>query len=545
LILSGRVFKPRIITDWSSYHEQVAEKEVIFFTYAFANSREYPGIIWEIAHQSVLANARLTLVWMYHSDVQVNRHSIKEIVQTRETADKEIDFLRTIARNTDSKFIEISIDNSASHNLEIRLEEQKELDRSIDSIWMSRNLKTLKSRVNSKTHSKLYEYDLEQYFRGRRAVNEVLVENNYDIGLIPNGRFPLQVGLKHGLQRGASKYLFWERGFRRTNKVFLQEFQTQDLESMNLYFLALQNAASERERTVWQKWASEWLTRQKSDEEFNPFLIKGFDSGREPTETLKADRKKTPLAPIFTSSLDERLSNLPRDLNGWKSQTQAIGAVADLLSNLGMRPYVRLHPNLGWKSFRELIETVRELKEVDIEIQLPWEGPSTYALMESAACVVTWGSTVSLESTARGISTINLGKTRFDKLVDIFVLDANSETLDRNIFDNEPNRGKSLEAIYLTRNYGLVLGPYALEINRESTQITAGTLKRRYDVISALISQARSSFLNTSPFLLFKILEKLLGTRLATYAMRVLIRNLVRMPNGFFGNQKLFINQNV
>lgn len=521
-------FKPLSnITTWSDYHRIIKGKKVLLFSTPFATSYEYPDLIWEISAQSAGFASSFTLVWIESSDVSVGRFRVNRLPQNLESKRSEKNYLREIAIKLDVDLILKEYEFPLWEFARMTSSERDELSRSIHSTWMSRNIRTLEMNVISSRDRSLYRFDESEYARGRLAVENLFSEHQYDIALVPNGRFPFQVGLKHGVKEQSAEILHWERSFRRAKKVFLQPFQTQDVDAMNSYFIAIKSQATLAERENWREWSTEWLFEQEHNSNQNPFLIKGIDNGDWSKSYEFRKHQETRRVPIFTSSLDERLSNLSHDLNGWVNQMDAILRTSEALSEEGFIPHVRLHPNLGWKSFRELIESVRFLRKNGVSFQLPWEGPSSYHLLNSAPLVVTWGSTISLESTAKGIPTFNLGRTRFDTLIDVTVIRAPDQPLKIKELCLKPDLEKSLEAIYITRNYGLNLELFNLRPQFQALNNDSSKLTKKFYVLETLRRQLSSTFLGTSPYLVFLVLEKLVGNKIASIAMRFFISILM------------------
>ena len=108
------------------------------------------------------------------------------------------------------------------------------------------------------------------------------------------------------------------------------------------------------------------------------------------------------------------------------------------------------------------------LRKNNVEIVLPWNSPSTYELLEISDVVITWGSTVSLESTARGIPTINLGRTSYDSIIDVALLSSSGSFKEIDLTAMKPDPNKSLIAAYLTRNWGFKLINFSLDEKLES-----------------------------------------------------------------------------
>lgn len=518
------------ITDWSMFHEIAKGNSVLFLAGGFADSTEYPDIIWEIAVQAKHAAHNLTVSWFDSYDVSVNRFRIKETKNQNQVMVTEKNYLKNLSKILDVQLDFEEVDPRKDEEIELLFSEGEELERSIHSVWMSRNIRTGSMLLKKRKDFDLYEFDKREYLRGRRLIKENFSKKHYDIVIVPNGRFPFQVGLKHESQRYSARVFYWERGFRHTRKVFLQNFQTQDMDFMNAYLLALKNKATQEERQAWHSWASNWLLEQEFDPSKNPFLVKGVSDDSMRKGLSLQQLQSTGFVPIFTSSLDERMSNLVYDMNEWSNQTEAIVWVTKALSQRGNLPYVRLHPNLGWKSFRELIETVRELIRNKIAFQLPWENPSSYKLLSKASFVITWGSTISLESTARGIPTLNMGRTRFDSLIDVELLNRSGLESNLSKLPVNPDKLKSLEAIFLTRNYGLPLENSERKPEIEILFLEDKILAKKFRNLLVLIRQVLSSMANTSPNLVYISLRKLIGIRVATIIMRKTVYAIARFP---------------
>jgi hypothetical protein len=133
--------------------------------------------------------------------------------------------------------------------------------------------------------------------------------------------------------------------------------------------------------------------------------------------------------------------------------------------------------------------------------------------MDKANFIVSWGSTSSLEATARGIPAVNLGRTQYDNLVDI-TLWSPKDLSNLPIPKNQPSHSKSKVAIYLTRNWGYVA---ATENDRKSNQSFALNQSNYIKCIKAFYRVARdgkSSRPDDSILLMSKIFGKKRGTRL-------------------------------
>lgn len=328
-----------------------------------------------------------------------------------------------------------------------------EILRSIHSLWFSKNWNTLNFSVKGFREKMTLNMDVKGYLAGKKIISQILERKKYEFVLIPNGKYPVQVGMKQQSELANCKVLFYEHD---NQKVFLQKFQTQDFDSLSRSLNSWIDSTTESERKSWIEWSSKWLINQENNESQNIFL--GNQKTVMPDWKLLANvesRIDSNLVTIFTNSLDEKYSNLPREMNGWNSQVEAILAAAERIRELGLKPHIRLHPNTQWKSVRELIEIVVPVSRAKISFQFPWEGPSTYWLIKNSKFIVTWGSTVALESLAKGIPAVNLGPSRYQHMNVIHVLNQ----MDLKCFEigdlKVPNIERSLLAIYALKNYGI------------------------------------------------------------------------------------------
>lgn len=323
---------------------------------------------------------------------------------------------------------------------------------SIKSIMMSMNIDVYANESE-------YARDIIKYMK-------ILFRKNYQLScdLIPgsdlviflNGRWPEQAAVRAFCESAGAKFLSLEHGKPNGMRFHLQNFQTQEYAKMRLYFESLLGMMSSKNMEASLDWGSEWLAKQSGDAESNPHLIlKSF--------VKKETKLNGKVVSIFNSSFDERFSNLGIELNEWQNQEEAITTVACEFRKKGFLPIVRIHPNTINKGWREICTLVGALEKFDIPIVLPWNEPSTYELIDMSDFVVTWGSTVAIESTARGVPTLNLGRTSYDTILDVVII---SKSNFKNIIESKfdlPSPKKSLIAAYLTRNWGFDLEDFNLE----------------------------------------------------------------------------------
>ena len=387
---------------------------------------------------------------------------------------------------------------------------QEEVGLSILSVWLERNYLLEKRELKNKEEWKLLNFDYFLYELAATQTVEIVREMGIDTTLVFNGRHPFQVGTRHGAEKYQSQILFWERGFIGAGRIFIEDFQTHSIQNMNRLFQRIIDSLDNQRKKQAIEWASEYLKKQALPGGGNRFV--GLEGSK--IEIYKDDRKR---AVIFNSSIDERISNLGVEMNGWASQAEAIKVIAGKLEATGYKTLVRIHPNTGWKSLRELIVLCRTLNDSKIDIQLPWQGPSTYWHLENCDLVVTWSSTVSLESTARGIPTINLTRSKFDHIIDVSIYSGDNNRQD-DLALTSPEAQKSLLALYASRNYGIKVENdqhyTPLELNQKRNKLSIGISK--FLGVEKRFRFLLSDPLSTQPFMFYFLFRRALGTRLGT-----------------------------
>lgn len=337
--------------------------------------------------------------------------------------------------------------NSKKYNLD------DELLRSIHGAWVQKNWKTDTFSIVGPRELFSWYCELNAFAYGKEMVNRFFKDKFYELVLVPNGRYPSQVGIKLEALENNSEVLFYERDNSRT---FLQKFQTQDLEVLSEYMVAWLNLMNEKEKIHWKSWASAWLQKQKTDFQQNQFAQENkelFATSKSYEQLL--EKNLNLIIPIFTSSVGERYTNLPQLLNGWNSQTAAVLACAKKIKADGFVPHVRLHPNMQWKSLKELAEIVIPLEKAFISYQLPWEGPSSYEILNKSETIITWSSTIALEAMASRKIAYNLDISSHQLISGIKTI--SPRTLNETNFNSKYDfkLDNTLLATYAYKNFGV------------------------------------------------------------------------------------------
>jgi hypothetical protein len=377
--------------------------------------------------------------------------------------------------------------------------------------------KRLKKRIS--------EYSRE-FIHSEIVCNYIISEIEPDFVIITNGRFPDQAGLRAMAEKNKTPFLIFERGSRGNGRFHLQPHQTQEFDSMRLYYWDYFNS-SRIDSSISTDSSTHFLNLQKNDPVFNPFA-RCWAKNASNVEP----RDDNPLCVFFTSSTDERYSNLGIDMNGWNSQEEAIIQIHVALKQSGFDFLVRIHPNAGWKTWTELRRMISALEKNGIAYVLPWEIPGTYELLQKIKLAATWGSTVCIEATAQGIPTINLGRTSYDNVIDVLVINPqNINTINfREV--QKPMALKSIRFFNARLEYGF--------------QVEKIDSDERFNEIKQLCSPGNfpgesvfsfSAYLKSlkkyiiQPQYAFLLAEKLLGYKYSVFMMRNLILILTKLPN--------------
>jgi hypothetical protein len=120
---------------------------------------------------------------------------------------------------------------------------------------------------------------------------------------------------------------------------------------------------------------------------------------------------------FFTTSEDEMMSIGDRNRNTtFPTQLEAIEAVAAAVKDMpGTRLCVRVHPHTSLKS-REDREKWARLQLPGVLVIQPDDPTDTYALVERAKVVCTYGSTVGVEATYWGTPSLLFARSHYDQL---------------------------------------------------------------------------------------------------------------------------------
>lgn len=388
-----------------------------------------------------------------------DEHRKADISQMRD------EFLQTLSRITDNvvKIVRIHPGDIEVEKKEINAISDfsiadmvdKQFGNSMRSVFARNYLSSSNFTLKGSRMKRQFRSYAHSFLLMKKVCQKIYSTGNFDVTLIANGRFPSQTAMRLAAESASLEVLFFEHGMPKGQSFHLAKFQTQEFQKMQEYIKSEFMPENHEKNIAVHEFSKLWLDRQENDVKQNPFLTLGVKS-----DTYSELSRLKPLAVVFNSSIDERFSNLGVDLNGWRSQKQATSSIAKRLREQGFEVIVRIHPNTANKSWWDLINMISDLEENGIDYILPWNPPSSYALLKDAAVVLTWGSTISMEAISREIPTVVYGRTMYDEIAGAVIV--SPESLGQIDFRKltPPNPALGFLAAYVNKNWGYKLNDY-------------------------------------------------------------------------------------
>ena len=424
----------------------------------------YFKYLWAIILRAQFQKSDVTIIdcdWDYHRYSKSN-HDSKREEPISKLRDKFIDLVKLYTQDrvcivkVNADQVKVPKDNIK--NIKTLADADKfnsQLGNSIRSVFAMNYLAASNITLKGRRMKKEFKRCIQSFLSIQMLCERVFESNLYDSVLIANGRFPSQAAARTTAEKYLLNLFFYEHGLPMGERFHFAPFQTQEFVRMQQFIKSQiqENIKISQEEII--SFADDWLSRQTSDLKQNPFIT-NENCALEAFEWLN----EKPLAVLFTSSIDERFSNLGVELNGWTSQKQATLEIVAKLKKEGFEVLVRIHPNTANKAWWDLINTVQHLESAEISYILPWSAPSSYVLLNEASLVLTWGSTISMEAIARGIPTVVYGRTMHDELSGAVILDPSClESINfKQIARPNPTLGKI--AIYFDKHWGYEVKDY-------------------------------------------------------------------------------------
>jgi len=344
------------------------------------------------------------------------------------------------------------------------------------------NLGYLKAYAGRELHAQVQKFFQVGELAWRHLKNPV------DLVIFPNGRFASQAPWRFFSDRFHREFLSYEHGEPKNIRFHLQKFQPQEISRLGDWLTSNEKVPIYNQIVDCQT-AIDWIRKQRtSSNKF--FLSTNTSKGK---VHLRSERKTIV---FFSSSADERLSNLSTDSSIVSNQIEWIKFLSGLSDQLRFDFSVRLHPNACNKSWLDLALLYREIKRLKgIKIYLPWSRVDTYSILDAAKVVISYGSTVSLEAAYQGIKSATITETKFSKLSKIPII--SYENCKSFLLQDSQPMSKSLleEAIFHRFNYGYELAhDIEFEITSPKTSQSIETIRYLYDFLQKAIRLLKAVF---------------------------------------------------
>jgi hypothetical protein len=159
---------------------------------------------------------------------------------------------------------------------------------------------------------------------------------------------------------------------------------------------------------------AEFFEKQRDGKAFSSLRRNFFVEGQTRKHLPKFfDRGRKNIA-VFISSEDE-FAAYEEWANPYNaSQFEALCVALPLLVALDFVIWIRLHPHLKGRHDNSQVSEMRSLKRDNVHIIEPDDEVDSYALIENCQNVITFGSTIGLESAYMGVNTILLGRAIYE-----------------------------------------------------------------------------------------------------------------------------------
>jgi hypothetical protein len=258
---------------------------------------------------------------------------------------------------------------------------------------------------------------------------------------ISNGRFANEQASLLAARRVGVSTLFLERK-GTFGHLFARDYRIHDRLTSQRHALEVSKSL---QKSAMAESADRWLEmrRQKNSTQnvFSSLWSESGDAWKGPTERL---------ALFVTSSSDEYQSlDLDWDEAIWEDQLSAFKHVWDRIASRGLRPVLRVHPNLLNKhpvaGYREIL-AIRKFASANPAFIIVWPASavSTYQLLAYSALVVVNNSTVGLEASLMAIPVICTNSCGYDLVADVITAHSPSdlEKLDHMSFSADKSKAQ-------------------------------------------------------------------------------------------------------
>ncbi len=259
-----------------------------------------------------------------------------------------------------------------------------------------------------------------------RATFDLIDQIKPDLGYVLNGRFASQRPVVRALQCKGIKFSTFEVGHNWHKYILIEGTFFHDLGNKKRQ---IENHWADQVPLAEKEWAAHKFFRDRRYGSGNEYPEAHFKRNqREGVLPAAFDITKRNIA-IFNSSEDEFAA-----VEGYQNPIyeDQIDGLRQLICSSeidrNIRFHLRVHPNLG-NVINYQTRAIEELKSDNLTVISANESVDSYALMESAEKVLTFGSAMSIESAYWGRPSILIGREPYEHLGACYTPGSHAEAL--------------------------------------------------------------------------------------------------------------------
>jgi len=255
---------------------------------------------------------------------------------------------------------------------------------------------------------------------------ERLATTRPDLVYVFNGRFAAMRAVFRACQQSGIPCAIHERGCDTWHYQTFPDHLPHDIEFMHRRMKMHWQSADDH--AARERIASEWFSNRRNRVEKNWIsFVKGQAGGSLPDDWNHDQRNLV----IFSSSEDEFVGIS----DSWKSrlytsQNDGISQLANDLNkaNPSIRIWLRMHPNQA-NSNNSLTRAMRSLNFPNLEVLPPESSVDSYALLDAAEKVITFGSSIGIESVWWKKPSVLLGPCYYQDLAGPYAAQSHQQAI--------------------------------------------------------------------------------------------------------------------
>lgn len=265
------------------------------------------------------------------------------------------------------------------------------------------------------SHKKLVERLIHSSRQVAAATRQVLREHEPDVVYVFNGRFAstwavLAVCLQSGVE--CRTYDTWYRPdrYRVVANATIHDLETAKSEIEDVWSRSTEPAATKR--SIGAEFYES--RRSRSDTSSDAFLF----TSSQTRHHIPASLAGTPYVAVFNSSEDEFSSTDGYENPLYEDQFDALEQIVMDERLASKKIVIRVHPNLSGLRNRQLrhLNGLGSQTAPNVLVLAPDDPTDSYALIDGADSVVTFGSTMGIEACYWGKPSLIVGRSPFEEL---------------------------------------------------------------------------------------------------------------------------------